>query len=172
MDLSDRRHYSRRWVERLRVVGLQRGQEQPEVHSQQQSSSGGPPGALTPGPSDSSYGYGYGFPSPPSGPGSPWSAPPTPGIDTPSSSFSYGLGGLTLKGASTNPTPKNALKTLLEVEAEEGGQQPETERQVHDVQEKKDGKMSISQVLQSPRTEEGDTGAISRPDAPKIALEA
>jgi hypothetical protein len=110
-----------RWVERLRVVGLQRQQQQqPESPTHQ-------PFRVPSGPPTPAFGDGSGYDFPLSTL-SPWSSPPA-SFDAPSPGVSYGLGGLTLgkRGASipgsTNSTPRNGLQDL----PEEEGQQPLTE---------------------------------------------
>jgi len=106
------------WVERLRVIGLQRQQQHPEAP--EQSSFRGLPGssATTPGLSELHFSD-YGFPSPPlTGPGSPQNGFSTPAFDAPSPGVSYEFGSLTLDGAeggaSTHVTPKTVLKSLPE----------------------------------------------------------
>lgn len=110
------------WVERLRIIGLQRQQHEPEAASEPGSESDplrafrGPPGPLTPALSE--VGYGYGFPSSPPGPGTPGLVPN--GIDAPSPGVSYELGGLSIdtEPASASATPKNGLKSLPEADGE------------------------------------------------------
>lgn len=116
-----------RWVERLRVVGLQRGQQPgaETIQSQPSSAHRGPPGPLlSPALSDVNLHFDYGFPSPPPGPGTPWSsfassAPPTPGMDAPSPGMSHELGGLTIGEGAEVATPKTGLQSLPEEKEEE-----------------------------------------------------
>lgn len=100
-----------RWVERLRIVGVQR-QQQHELQDTRDMPPPGPP-AFSPDPSPVSSPVAH---SP--GPPSPWP------MDAPSPSPSmYGMGGLTINGDGAEEggsTPKGGKRTLEGDEDEEG----------------------------------------------------
>lgn len=103
-----------RWVERLRVVGLQR-QQQPESYTEE-----GPRDheeVSTPGNSNHSRNSSLTSPTE-SESASSWATAPSPSV-------SYGLGGLTLGGGgseggrSGNVTPKGGVKSLPRADGED-----------------------------------------------------